>query len=474
MFVPNTDRQIISIGSEAVNLELKPGETKTIYAKTQYLIKPEIIYPISITDFKHYTEEIAISNLFQGIFQGLLWMMFFYGLFLFISTREKSYIYYIVYVFSFAALMLHAFQYLRNYIFPSNPSLSSFFGIFLYAAFVFYYLLMREFIDSKHKFPRLDKSLKTIIVVNAVITVIVFISQIIFNADNFGILGMEFVFLNAIILFVFIVIILKVGNVISKIFVTGTLVLVLFQSIAIIATYLGSNSKYLILLFEAGIVGEIFIFSAGLSYKYRITQKQKQKVQEDLISQLKENHELQTKVNRELEQKVKERTEEIEEKNEILKHTNNDLNLVNEELNTTLENLKQTQSQLVQAEKMAGLGQLTAGIAHKINNPINYVTSGSNALHQNLEDIKSVLKLYAEVNETNIKEKLIEIDKIKTDIEFDEVTAETDSLIESIKTGGEKVATIVRSFRTFSRLDENMLKSVDIHENIDATLAMLT
>jgi signal transduction histidine kinase len=354
--------------------------------------------------------------------------------------------------------MLHAFQYLQDFIFPENPGVSSYFGISVFVAFIFYFLLLREFIDSRNKHPRIDKSLKIIISINSIVTALVFIFQFIY-IESFGLVGMQYVFLNALILLVYVVIILKIENKPSKIFAIGTLFLVLCISLAIIGTYMGADPDKLIILFELGIVGQVFIFSAGLSYKYKITEQQKQKAQEGIIIQLKENQQLQTKVNRELEQEVGKRTVEI--------------NQQKEELYSTLEYLKQTQNQLVQTEKMAGIGQLTAGIAHEINNPINYVTASSKALKNDIKDYQKILDLYAEINKENVEEKLSEIAQLKEDLEFVEITAETENLLNNIKIGGEKVAEIVRSLRTFTRLDESDLKKVNLHENIDATINIL-
>ncbi len=286
----------------------------------------------------------------------------------------------------------------------------------------------------------------------------IFIFQFIY-IDSYALVGMEVVFLNSIILLVYVVIIFKIEDKISKIFAIGTLFLVLCISIAIIGMYLGGDSDKLIICFQVGIVGQVFVFSSGLSYKYKVTEQQKQIAQEGLIIQLKENQQLQTKVNRELEQEVRKRTKEI--------------NQQKEELYSTLEYLKQTQSQLVQTEKMAGIGQLTAGIAHEINNPINYITAGSNALRNDINDYQRILDLYAEISKENVEEKLSEIAQLKEEVEFLEITAETEDLLNNIKIGGEKVAEIVRSLRTFSRLDENDLKKVNLHENIDATLTIL-
>ena len=458
ILAPASEKQMKSGIRETIIFTLQSKQTKSFYVKFQYLIYTKAISAISISDTKSFIEQTEIENLVQGIFQGFLWLMLFYNLFLFISTREKSYLYYIGYVFSFAILMLYAFQYLQDFIFPENPGVGSYFGIALFVAFTFYFLLLREFIDSRNKHPRIDKSLKIVISINSIVTAIVFLFQFIY-IESFGLVGMPYVILNTLILFVYVVIILKIGNKTSKIFAIGTLFLVLCMLLATIGTYMGGDPDKLTILFQIGIVGQVFIFSAGLSYKYKITEQQKQKAQEGLIIQLKDNQQLQTKVNRELEQEVGKRTVEI--------------NQQKEELYSTLEYLKQTQNQLVQTEKMAGIGQLTAGIAHEINNPINYVTASSNALKNDIKDYDKILDLYAEINKENVEEKLSEIAQLKEELEFVEITAETEGLLNSIKVGGEKVAEIVKSLRTFSRLDESDLKKVNLHENIDATITIL-
>ncbi|RLD88304.1 MAG: hypothetical protein DRJ29_17405, partial [Bacteroidetes bacterium] len=303
ILVPAAEKQMNSAIRETIIFTLQSKQTKSFYVKFQYLFNVQAINAISVSDTKSFIRQTTIENLVQGVFQGLLWLMLFYNLFLFISTREKSYLYYIGYVFSFAILMLYAYQYLQDFIFPENPEVGSYFGISVFVAFLFYFLLLREFIDSRNKHPRIDKSLKIIILINSIVTALVFIFQFIF-IDSFGVVGMQYVFLNALILLVYVVIILKIGNKASKIFAIGTLFLVLCMSLAIIGTYMGADPDRLTILFQLGIVGQVFVFSAGLSYKYKITEQQKQKAQEGIIIQLKENQQLQTKVNRELEQEV--------------------------------------------------------------------------------------------------------------------------------------------------------------------------
>lgn len=174
-----------------------------------------------------------------------------------------------------------------------------------------------------------------------------------------------------------------------------------------------------------------------------------------------------------LEEKVFERTEELHEVNTQLEEHKEELEQQKEELQQTLDYLKDTQAQLVQSEKLASIGQLTAGIAHEINNPVNYINAGIESLEVNLNEIREILDLYNEITPKNVEEKLTQIMEVKQRLDYRELILEIRKLIGSIKAGSERTTEIVRGLRTFSRLDENEIKPTDLHEGIDITLVML-
>ena len=145
-----------------------------------------------------------------------------------------------------------------------------------------------------------------------------------------------------------------------------------------------------------------------------------------------------------------------------------------EELENTLTNLKSTQSQLVQSEKMASLGQLTAGIAHEINNPINFVYNGIDTLNVSLEELLGIVDKYDELESTeDYKKVLEEIKEMKEDVSYDDLMVDIKELVSDIKKGAVRTIEIVKGLRVFSRLDEEEMKPAKINDALDATLILL-
>lgn len=146
-----------------------------------------------------------------------------------------------------------------------------------------------------------------------------------------------------------------------------------------------------------------------------------------------------------------------------------DLKNKTEELEQALIQLRKTQSQLIQSEKMISVGQLTAGIAHELNNPINYIFSAVLPLRRDVENLLSTIDLLVKSMPEN--KEVVSAILIKHD--FFEVRAEIPVLLEGIEDGARRTDLIVRSLRNFSRLDEDIPKKVDLLINIENTLFLL-
>ncbi|AVH73695.1 PAS domain-containing sensor histidine kinase [Nostoc sp. 'Lobaria pulmonaria (5183) cyanobiont'] len=140
-----------------------------------------------------------------------------------------------------------------------------------------------------------------------------------------------------------------------------------------------------------------------------------------------------------------------------------------QELKVALRELQHTQTHLIQTEKMSSLGQLVAGVAHEINNPVNFIYGNLSPAKEYTQDLLSLLQLY----QSHYPEPVLEIQDFADQIELDFLKSDFPQIINSMKVGADRIREIVLSLRTFSRLDEAEMKAVDIHQGIDSTLMIL-
>ncbi|MEA5571638.1 protein kinase domain-containing protein [Calothrix sp. UHCC 0171] len=209
-----------------------------------------------------------------------------------------------------------------------------------------------------------------------------------------------------------------------------------------------------IFYFENNLVTAVFTRERLAILKLLITQAGIAIENARLYKNLAEANQSLEDANHNLEEKVETRTQELNEKNQILKQA--------------FEDLQNTQTQLIQSEKMSSLGQMVAGVAHEINNPINFIHGNITHASGYVQDLIDLVSLYQEKGSVTpeIQQKIEEID-------LDFLLVDLPKLLESMKIGSSRIRNIVLSLRNFSRLDESDMKPVDIHEGIDNTLMIL-
>lgn len=152
-----------------------------------------------------------------------------------------------------------------------------------------------------------------------------------------------------------------------------------------------------------------------------------------------------------------------------LRHSENTLRKQATELEQALQDLQHTQAQLIQTEKMSSLGQLVAGVAHEINNPVNFIYGNLNHLDNYTQDLLALIQLYQDIYPNTASE----IDEFIAEIDLDFLREDLPKTLSSMKVGSQRIREIVLTLRNFSRLDEADMKPVNIHEGIDSTLLIL-
>jgi signal transduction histidine kinase/CheY-like chemotaxis protein len=140
-----------------------------------------------------------------------------------------------------------------------------------------------------------------------------------------------------------------------------------------------------------------------------------------------------------------------------------------QQLEQALSKIQQAQAQLIQTEKMSSLGQLVAGVAHEINNPVNFIHGNVGYMRDYIQNLLQLLHLYQEDDHDPSPQ----IQELVQSIDLEFLIDDLPKVLSSMEMGTNRIQEIVRSLRNFSRLDEAEMKKVDIHQGIDSTLLIL-
>lgn len=438
------------------DIVLKNGIEKTYYLKIN--AKETMQLPISIGTNKSLFEFSVNKNILSGIYIGIMIVMLLYNLFIYGSVKERSYLLYSVYIimvlFTQTSIQGLPFQ----FIWPNVPLFQT------YSQFVLPALVgiaglefFKEFLQLKVRSPKVNK-VSFIFIVPYFIAV--FLSFTGNYAISFQILQATATFISFFML-IYAAIVYRQGNHEARFFLIGWSIflagVIIFVLKDVEVLPFNNFTRYTM---QFGSAAEVILLSLALGDRINILKREKELSQIQVLEALQENEKLITEQNVILEQKVHERTEELEEKNS--------------ELGVALNDLKEAQSQLVSVEKMASLGQLTAGIAHEINNPINFVSANVRPLQMDISDILDLLSKYESITPAdNLEEKLATISSFKKEIDLDYVKTEISTLLAGIEDGAKRTAEIVKGLKTFSHLDASDIKHADINQGIESTLVLL-
>lgn len=451
------DRRLFNHQHFIFPFEAKPGEKLTIYMRVRGLEQMSI--PLLVGQRKEILTNNYQTDLFAGLYFGIMLVMFFYNLFLFISIRDKAYLFYILYIAGIAMAQASLQGYTFKYLLPDFPYLNHL-SVVLFSSLTGIGAIQfaRIFLQIKRQLPRIDLGLRVFegLYLLAPLVFLFGLRQLSYN-----LLDLSALFLSFYALYFSIRLSLK-GQRTAKFFLLAWsfFMIGMFVFVARNFGWLPYNffTKNVLLM---GSALEAILLSVALADRINILKREKEISQAEALRISLENERLVREQNLVLEAKVQERTEALQK--------------ANKELGLAIDNLKNTQTQLVNAEKMASLGQLTAGIAHEINNPINFVTSNIIPLRRDLGDLMSLLNQYEKLHNApgDHEQELIDIKKLQRELDYDFLKEEIGILLNGMEEGAKRTAEIVKGLRIFSRLDESDLKKVNINEGIESTLILL-
>lgn len=429
-----------------LNVPISATATVLIRAKSN----KQLQLPVRLTTDLEFNRVRSLKYLAFGGYIGIMLVMALYNLFVYFSTRDRSYLIYVLYILSIALAQLTFVGIGQFYLWPDQTWWAQRASVMLtlmsaLAASAF----MRSFIDTKRFAPKLDQWLPAwygFLIITAVI-----------YATVDPVLGYQLdqVATGSFATFMFATAVVARKNrsrqatfflLAWSTFLVGVVIYVM-KDVGIL-----EYNYFTIYTMPVGSAMEAVLLSFGLADRINTLRKEKERSQADALAASLENQRIIREQNAMLEEQVTKRTQDLQESNE---------------------HLKRTQTQLVNAEKMASLGQLTAGIAHEINNPINFITSNIMPLKRNISEIVEVMQEYRALEPQAAAEGLKKLKDREKKLGIDESIEELEDIIGSISEGSKRTAEIVRGLRNFSRLDEDDLKDADLHDGLQNTLALL-
>lgn len=439
------------------DIDLAKGATETYYLRVKS--SEQMVLPLIIGTPKLMAERLSGNDLVWGMFIGLILVMVVYNLFIYISVKDASYLYYVAYSLLIGLTQVTLSGYTYRFILFDYPALNHM-GIIIFPglAGIIGNLFMMNFLQTRENTPKLHKAIYVSILIYSTAVVLRLMG---FDQASYRTIDIAAITTVLITFTVTISLSLKgyrpaiLFLLAFSMFFTGLLLFVLRNLGIVPYNDLTNYTK------EGGIALDVVLLAFALADKINTFKREKEKSQEETLVALQENDRIVREQNVFLETKVNERTLELID--------------ANNEISQTLVELKEAQGQLVEAEKMASLGQLTAGIAHEINNPINFVTSNIMPLNRDVDILIDFIQEMEKIGLSDLpaEEKKRQIEEQKEELDYDYLKMEISQLLKGIHEGASRTSEIVKGLRVFSRLDEDDLKKADMNGGLDSTLIVI-
>ncbi len=442
-------------------LDLPKGATQTFFIRIK--AKENIQIPLTIESHQHLLKQTVEGNLAAGVYVGIMLVMLLYNFFIYWIFRDRSYLVYTAYILLILITQTSLQGLPFQFLWPNLPVFA------VYGSFVFPALVGIAGLEFFKNFTHLrDKSPKAYRY--SYLFYPAYFLSVVLGISGYYKSSFQLVEITASAVSIFLLVqayrLYRSGLQEARFFLLGWTLFLVGICIYVLKDFeVLPYTTFTRYTMHFGSAVEVILLSFALADRINILKREKDASQAHALSVMMDKEKLIREQNVVLEGKVAERTHQLSEANQDLIHA--------------LDSLKEAQLQLVEAEKMASLGQLTAGIAHEINNPINFVSSSIGPLKQDIDDLMEVVNAFSQVVEDSTDGKSQSADVIQSfskkakDLDIGYLKEEVSALLSGIEDGAKRTADIVAGLQTFSRRDESDWKTSNIVDGLESTLILL-
>lgn len=419
----------------------------------------QLVLPLRVNDKATFQKWGQSRDLFFSMYVGIMLVMFLYNLILYFTVEDRTYLLYVLFLVGVAGSQLFLEGY-QGLIPGFNPTswlgirLVHFIGIFSGITTI---LFVNRFLDL----ARLARGYYLLFSYTLLGYVLAFFAVVI------GELSLGYQMINGVALMA--VLVLPASIQVWRQGKQSALYLLTAFSLFFVSVIVFALKEFGVIPYSTwakfamplGSMVEVVLLSIALADRINQLKKESALAREEQLRISRLNEKMTREQNEVLENRVKKRTEELEERNSRLRGA--------------LEELKLAQDQLVQSEKLASIGQLTAGIAHELNNPINFVSSSAQSLRRDFDDVCEVLQamrgLAAE--DEGLASRVSDMQRRMNELDLEFTLNEIDELLTGIDDGANRTTEIVKGLRIFSRMDGDESSEANLNELLESTLVIL-
>ena len=420
-----------------------------------------VLLPFTLTQVARVEVLRERRDLAVALYTGLVLGILIYNLFLAFSTGQRAYFSYIFVVLT-VGLVQWGFNGYDRLLWGAFPWLAmngltvtgAFSGL---AALVF----ARHFLEVRRYTPKWDRLIQALLLVYAaaLVTALIGLPMVAYNLVNLGALSAPAMLVLSVVSW-------RKGNSSAPWYFVAWLIFLVAVTMQALRDFgVLASTPMTATFMPIGTVLEMLLLSFALGNRINVLKRSSDEANAKALAASLENERIVKEQNAELEARVRQRTVALAE--------------ANEGLTSALDDLKGAQDQLIQNEKLASLGQMTAGIAHELNNPINYVQSNATSLRRDLEELIEIIEAHAAAlaslseGAPGAHEMVNRARERARSLDLKFLVEESRQLIQGILDGADRTARIVGGLRVFGRMDGDQLVEASLAELLEASITVL-